>query len=164
MLEKRPLLAAALAGAAPGLLLCVAVLFFGALNQRRSEGHAPELIDVMPGYQRFMAKSWMAAEAGNWRLAAWYLRKVELSAQRVTGGDVAAYPGYDAAGLTEAMLLPAVMSAQEATDAGDIAVFADAYDAVVGACNACHAQMAHDYVVIIRPTGRDYSNQRFATP
>jgi hypothetical protein len=121
----------------------------------------PELVDLMAMYQRYLAKSWYAAQGRDWRLAEWYLRKVELTARRVVNGQVQPYPGYDVASLTQAYMLPYLEAAQVVTDERSEASFATAYDLVVSGCNGCHMTMEHAYVEITRPIDIDYTNQRF---
>lgn len=50
---------------------------------------------------------------------------------------------------------------KKAITAKDRAGFVAAYDGMVAACNACHAQGGHPYVVIQRPTQPPATNQRF---
>lgn len=50
---------------------------------------------------------------------------------------------------------------KKAIAAKDRAAFATAYDGMIAACNACHAQSGHPYVVIQRPTDPPATNQKF---
>ena len=50
---------------------------------------------------------------------------------------------------------------RDAVAAKDAAKFAESFDALTGACNACHQEEKFEFNVVTRPTSNPYTNQNF---
>jgi hypothetical protein len=122
------------------------------------------LMDVMHQFQRYVDKLYFAGKAQNWRLAEWYLWKIEQSALPLIEGEVEPYRNekYDTQPLAKAMLIPSLRAVEPSIEAKNLSQFLTAYSGLVQTCNACHVATNHGYVKIIVPTAPIYSNQDYA--
>jgi hypothetical protein len=122
------------------------------------------LMDVMHQFQRYVDKLYFAGKAQNWRLAEWYLWKIEQSALPLIEGEVEPYRNekYDAQPLAKAMLIPSLRAVEPSIETKNVTQFLAAYEGLVQTCNACHVATNHGYVKIIVPTAPIYSNQDYA--
>ncbi len=109
------------------------------------------------------SKMWFAAEAGNWKLAAY-----ELSALRDGFQDAARfYPTHKQAPVSinealETIMTDPLSELGKAIEKADRKSFERAYDTVTDGCNACHQATDYGSIVVQRPKANPYSNQAFA--
>ncbi len=122
----------------------------------------PGLGEIMSAQQMRHAKLWFAGQAGNWPLAAYEVDELEEGFADV----VKFHPTHRDSPERLSDLVPEMMTAplkqlRSAIVAKDDARFKQAFDALTGACNACHQATRFGFNVVIRPTTNPYSNQRF---
>jgi hypothetical protein len=122
------------------------------------------LLDLMHQVQRYADKLYFSGQARNWRLADWYLWKLEAAALPMIEGKVQPYGNerYDARVLMKAMLIPAIRGFDAAIAAKDHATFTTRYRNLVNTCNACHVATEHGFVKITVPTSPIYTNQDYS--
>jgi hypothetical protein len=101
-----------------------------------------------------------AGEAKNWKLAEFQLRELRQALARI-GRTI---PTYRKIGVDEAVasiFTEKAVALEAAIKAADPAKFKAAYAEMTGACNACHAGMEHEFLVIKVPEANVYPNQEF---
>lgn len=121
----------------------------------------------LPGIEQFMnviqsehIKLWFAARAGNWPLAAYQLGEIK----EIMGDIQDLYPKFKdlpLADIFDGVITGPIADAEKAIDAKDAKKFNAAYDKLVTACNSCHEATGNGFVVIQRPTGNPFANQKF---
>jgi hypothetical protein len=105
-------------------------------------------------------KLYYAGEAKNWKLADFQLRELRQALSRI-GRTI---PNYRKIGVDDAVasiFTEKAVAVEAAIKSGDAAKFKAAYTEMTGACNACHAAMEHEFLVIKAPEGNVYPNQEF---
>lgn len=122
----------------------------------------PGLGEIMSATQMRHAKLWFAGQAGNWPLAAYEVDELEEGFDDV----VRFHPTHKDSPAPLSELVPAMMSApirqlRAVIAAQDRSRFDAAFDALTGACNACHQETHFGFNVVVRPTANAFSNQRF---
>jgi hypothetical protein len=116
---------------------------------------------IMGDMQRFHHKLWLAGEAGNTELAAFYLHELEETMELVADAGIVD-DGHDVSALMRTHGLPVVGAMErKLKEEGIAALHADA-PRLVEACNSCHAAAGHGYIHITLPTGAAYPGQEFA--
>jgi len=120
-----------------------------------------DLLLSMLYMQRFLEKTALAAEAGNWPLADRYAHELEEAAEALEG---ASHDGVDLWDLTRSAFLPAHERLEAAISVRDRIGYDRAMGDLVQACNACHAAAGYGDVRIIAPTdfSRPFPSQDFA--
>jgi hypothetical protein len=109
------------------------------------------------------SKMWYAAEAGNWKLAAY-----ELGEMKEGFDDVIRYfPTHKNAPVPIDQAVESIMSEPlaelgKAIEKADRKEFEKAYDTVTDGCNGCHQATDFGFIVVQRPKANPYSNQVFA--
>jgi hypothetical protein len=132
-------------------LLAMLVLCSPALTAADDDG----LLGLMTALQTHTHKLQLSLEAGNGRLADFYLHEMEELLEEI--GEIEEYDGYPVGQLASAMLEPAMEALEAAVDDGDIAAAAGApFDALLNACNACHTATEHGFIVIARNSSNPY--------
>lgn len=107
---------------------------------------------TMAWKQRYFDKAWHAGNAQDWQAAGWYLRQVERMAEGISQAKLDDEVDYGPIStLEQTMFLPQFAGLYRAVDAGDKAMFVQAYRGTVQVCNACHAATRHGYVRIAVP-------------
>ena len=121
-----------------------------------------ELLARMIQFQRYAEKTHLAAEAGNWELAAFYAHEVEENAERlVDGGHVD--EGVDISAIAAEVALPRAEALRTAAEAGDGEAFKVAYARMIDGCNTCHKRSGHRFIQIVVPGDAEaYPSQDFA--
>lgn len=121
----------------------------------------PDVLLAMVYMQRYLEKTALAAEAGNWSLADRYAHELEEAAERMEGAE---HDGVDLGHLTETAFLPAHERLEEAVRARDRAAYDTAMQDLVQTCNACHSAAGYGDVRIVVPTewSRPFPSQDFA--
>ncbi|MEM6288138.1 MAG: hypothetical protein AAF845_13395 [Bacteroidota bacterium] len=125
---------------------------------RASEG---ELLEHMALFQRYAEKTDLAAEAGNWNLAAFYADKIRDNAVLVVDGGYV-LGGVDISEIASTMALDRAEALVAATEAADPSVYEAAYAQMIDGCNNCHARSGYGAIVIVEPDAARYPSQRFA--
>jgi len=121
-----------------------------------------------PGLHSLMAELgtrhgalWFAGEAGNWPLAGYMVHELEELVEEIEQLHPV-YHEVQVAAMLRETTMPAVEQLEEATEAGDGAAFAVAFDRLTAACNQCHAASGRGFIVMQRPATPPYTNLRFA--
>ena len=127
------------------------------------EGHV-ELAPYMSDLQRFSQKLGYAIQARNGELGRFYMHEVE-QALKEAAEQVPEYEGHDIAGLSEELFIPSLEQLDQRLEAPEgeeaWAQIDKAYQNMIGACNTCHVQSDHGFIVIEEPDGEPPFNQRF---
>ncbi len=136
---------------------------FAAIEAQLNPEHS-EVGITMAWMQRWTDKLGRAAEAGHWELASFYLHEIEETAEGLVEAQVVD-AGHDISALVRTLLLPAIESLEEATEAKDVALFTTRYTALIETCNACHAKTDHGAIRIAAPsTALNPWSQDFRAP
>jgi hypothetical protein len=120
--------------------------------------YVPRLGDIMMMLQVRHAKLWFAAAANSWELADHELDEIREGLEDVeklypvvqetpVGPMIAALNQNEIAQLSEAIA------------ARDRFKFADAFDRLTTACNACHQVTKHAFIVLQQPISPPFNNQ-----
>jgi len=150
------------AAAALGIAAAIAVARADKGAAEASRGpFVPGLGEIMSLQQARHAKLWMAGARRNWPLAAY-----ELDELREGFEDASAlHPVFESVPVAAlvASLTPGPLDAVgKAIEAKDAAGFRKSFDGLTAACNACHRAATRGFIVITRPQGPAFGNQRFA--
>lgn len=150
-------------GLAPAVALAALSLACGAPGGPPPEaGYRPGLGEIMASVQWRHIKLHAAGAARNWPLAAHEVHELEEAFE-----DAARYhPRFRRLPLPLGELVARHTAAplealRAAIDRGDGASFEAAYDALTRGCNECHAAAGMPFLVMIRPAGHPFSDQRF---
>ena len=143
-------------------LLALLSLATSSCQREPSVTYAPELGEIMSATQMRHIKLWFAGQAGNWPLAAYELDELEEGFDDV----VKFHPIHKDAPAPISELLPQMTAnplkeLDRAISAKDSRQFVAAFDALTGACNACHQAVNFGFNVVTRPTANPYTNQKF---
>lgn len=120
----------------------------------------PGLVWFMNLIQTEHAKLWYAGEAGNWKLAQYHLAEIKEVMSEVQD-FVPVYKSLPFADMMDAVIVGPIGNLEKAIDAKDAAAFAERYDGLTAACNACHKATDHDFIRIRRPAAAGFPNQDF---
>jgi hypothetical protein len=129
-----------------------------------SRGYQPGLGELMSLQQLRHDKLWRAAREENWPLAAYELDELGEGFDDV----VRFHPTHKDSPVKLSEIVPKIMArplslAREAIDAKDPHAFGEAFDALTGACNACHQATNFGFNVVRRPPDDAwFGNQEFA--
>jgi hypothetical protein len=136
-----------------------------AASSAQDAGFRPGLDDLMTLLiQPRHNKLYWAGSKKNWELAASEARDLRRAFSRISQ-YMPRYLDIDVGEAVRSIMDPMLESMDAAITAGDPKRFAKAYDALTGACNACHAYMEHSYLVIKVPSSSAssmYPDQDFA--
>jgi hypothetical protein len=123
--------------------------------------YVPSLADLMLLVQFRHAKLWFAGNAANWELANFAVHEMEEGFE-----DMAklhpTYKDIPVGRMIEDTIKAPIEAVETAIKARDRAAFADAFDRLTAACNACHQASNHAFIVIQRPAASPFPNQTFA--
>jgi hypothetical protein len=123
--------------------------------------YVPGLGEIMAAQQMRHAKLWLAGRNRNWPLASY-----ELDELREGFDDAAKFrPVHDnvpVAALIAQLTPEPLEDLSKAVAAHSPAQFAQSFDRLTAACNACHRAANHAFIVITRPAASAFSNQVFA--
>jgi hypothetical protein len=123
-----------------------------------------ELALLMADLQRLTHKLALSADAGNVRLASFYLHEIGVQLQKIQT-EAPDYEGLPIAVLVDRMAAPVLDSFRALLDGEekpDRRKMLRGLDALVQSCNACHAATQHDFIRITRGTEVNPFNQSFA--
>ena len=110
-------------------------------------------------------KLWLAAEAGNWELAAYEIKELGEGFDDV----IKFHPTHEESPVAPKDAIPrmipvAMADLRAAVDKKDPTAFEKAYDGLTKACNDCHQAMNFGFNRVQRPAANPYPNQVFAAP
>src|SRR5262245_42429926 len=124
-------------------------------------GYAPRLGDLMITQQIRHSKLWFAVAANNWELA-----EHSLEGLKTRFADLALlYPtiyGVTAAPVVAALNERELAALGRAVGGRDRVKFPIAFDQLTTACNACHQDAKHGFIVVQQPISPPFNNQSFA--
>ena len=127
----------------------------------RAVGAEGELLTRMIQNQRYVEKAWLAAEAGNWPLAAFYAHALEENAERIVDNRHVE-GGVDLSAIAAEVALPRAQRLLASAEAGDADGFRSSFATLVEGCNSCHKRSGHRYIAIQTPDADAYPSQDFA--
>lgn len=130
-------------------VLCGVAMAIYAVSATAGESDV-ELVDKMADFQYFAHKTALSVDAGNAKLAAFYLHELEEVLDAVK--TIETYDDQPVGALTDSILSPAVETFEVAVESGDWHTASQAFDGVIAACNRCHQAAAHRYIRIERQT------------
>jgi hypothetical protein len=169
-LMKKRLVAAAMLG---GLFALGASLIATAQTPSPSPGQAPAgggltILEFKPAMDDLMTmliqprhlKLYYAGEAKNWKLAEFQLRELRQALARI-GRTIPTYRRIGVDDAVTSIFTEKAVAVEAAIKAADPAKFKAAYGEMTAACNACHAGMEHEFLVIKVPEANVYPNQEF---
>ncbi len=105
-------------------------------------------------------KLYYAGEAKNWKLADFQLRELRQALARI-GRTIPTYRKIGVDDAVASIFTKQAVAVEAAIKSADPAKFKAAYTEMTGACNACHAAMEHEFLVIKAPDAMVYPNQEF---
>jgi hypothetical protein len=105
-------------------------------------------------------KLYYAGEAKNWKLADFQLRELRQALARI-GRTIPTYRKIGVDDAVASIFTEKAVAVEAAIKAADPAKFKAAYTEMTNACNACHAGMEHEFLVIKVPDSNVYPNQEF---
>jgi hypothetical protein len=110
-------------------------------------------------------KLWLAAEAGNWNLAAYEVKELQEGFDDV----VKFHPTHEESPVSPKDAIPRMVTVPLTELAGAVTMkdrrqFEEKYDELTGKCNDCHEATNVGFNRVQRPTGNPYPNQIFAPP
>lgn len=123
--------------------------------------YVPGMGEIMGANQMRHAKLWLASNSGNWALASYELAELkEGFSDAVTFHPM--FKGTKVSLLLRKFTDKPMQDIGEAIGEKDGTKFRQSFDALTGACNACHQAAHHGYIVIKRPDASSFDNQEFA--
>jgi hypothetical protein len=135
-----------------------------ALHEVRAEMEdrfSPGLHSQMLEMQHRHAALWFAGDRGNWGLADYMIHELEELVEDMEQINPV-YREVQVAELLREMTVPAIERMEDALEAQDRAAFAQAYDQLTTACNACHVASDRAAIFMQRPTAPPLTNLRYA--
>ncbi len=131
------------------------------LREELTERFTPGLHTLMVDLGIRHASLWFAGDAENWPLADYMVHELEELVEEIEELHPA-YREVEVATLLREMTHPAVEALEGAVQEEDRTAFAQAYDQLTAACNACHVASDRGALVIQRPTTPPLTNLRFS--
>ena len=142
-----------------GALLAASAHSFTAQNSA-PKSWQPGLGEFMQGIQHHHAALFFAGQAGNWELASFELKEIEEGFE-----DARTYTpmheGVNVKELLETIGPPATKGLHNSIEKADKKLFAESFQTLTVACNACHASAKVPFLDIVEPTGMPTVNQRY---
>jgi len=120
----------------------------------------PGLGEFMQGIQHHHAALYYAGQAANWELASFELKEIEEGFE-----DARSYTpeheGVNVKELLETLGPPATKGLHTSIEKADKRLFAESFQVLTVACNACHASAKVPFIDIVEPTAMPTVNQRY---
>jgi hypothetical protein len=120
----------------------------------------PGLGEFMQGIQHHHAALFFAGQAGNWELASFELKEIEEGFEDART-CTPEHEGVNVKELLETIGPPATKGLHKSIEKADKRLFAESFQVLTVACNACHASAKVPFIEIIEPTGMPTVNQRY---
>jgi hypothetical protein len=131
--------------------------------EERVDEMTPETAVLMAQVQIQHAKLYYAGHQENWALAGYTLHEMNEALQAVqTFNDQYENFPTPLSELVPSLVGPPLGQLDQAIRARDAARFAEAFDGLTAACNACHATLQRAFVHIQKPATADFPNQKFS--
>lgn len=137
-------------------LICAVLVGSAYASLAVAQEYVPALGDVMTAVQWWHVKLWFAGKLENWDLARYELRQIRAGLE-----EAVTFYRENPVELVAATVDP-IKAIDAAIDAKDGFRFAEGYNALTDACNACHVGTGRSFIVIQVPTASPLSNQSFA--
>ena len=137
-------------------LICAVLVGSAYASLAVAQEYVPALGDVMTAVQWQHIKLWFAGKLENWDLARYELRQIRAGLE-----EAVTFYREIPVELVAATVDP-IKAIDAAIDAKDGFRFAEGYNALTDACNACHVGTGRSFIVIQVPTASPLSNQSFA--
>jgi hypothetical protein len=131
------------------------------LREELTERFTPGLHTLMVDLGVRHASLWFAGDAENWPLADYMVHELEELVEDIEELHPV-YREVQVAALLGEMTRPAVEDLEDAVEEEDRTAFAEAFDHLTAACNACHVASDRGALVIQRPTAPPLTNLRFS--
>jgi hypothetical protein len=131
------------------------------VREEMEDRFSPGLHSQMVEMQHRHAALWFAGDAGNWGLTDYMIHELEELVEDMEEINPV-YREVQVAELLREMTVPAIERMEDAVEAEDRAAFAQAYDQLTTACNACHVASDRAAIVMQRPTAPPLTNLRYA--
>jgi hypothetical protein len=131
------------------------------VREEMEDRFSPGLHSQMVEMQHRHAALWFAGDAGNWGLADYMIHELEELVEEMEEINPV-YREVQVAELLQEMTVPAIEGMEDAVEAEDRAAFAQAYDQLITACNACHVASDRAAIVMQRPVEPPLTNLRYA--
>jgi hypothetical protein len=131
------------------------------VREEMEDRFSPGLHTQMVEMQHRHAALWFAGDAENWGLTDYMIHELEELVEDMEEINPV-YREVQVAELLREMTVPAIERMEDAVEAEDRAAFAQAYDQLTTACNACHVASDRAAIVMQRPTQPPLTNLRYA--
>jgi len=146
------------------IVLLLAVSLSSCRRVAEAEPYVPGLGEIMTLQQMRHTKLWLAADAGNWRLADYEVKELGEGFDDI----VKFHPTHEDSPVAPKDAIPRMVTGplgevRDAVAGKDPRGFAAAYDRLTKACNDCHQATNFGFNVVKRPTMNPYPNQEFTT-
>ena len=129
-------------------------------DAQANNSHELGLLMAMQQNAYLLHKLTLSIEARNAPLAAFYAEELAEVLEDVSG-NLPTYEGHDIAGLTKAMVLPALGGLRRQLDGDNWATASAGVEAVTAGCNQCHVATDHGFIVVTSGAGHNPFNQQF---
>jgi hypothetical protein len=143
------------------LLFAIAIPFAVYAAVPASGAYVPGLGEIMGATQMRHAKLWLAGQAGNWELANYELGEIREGLDDAARFDPV-FKGIPVATLLMKYIDQPLEDVGIAIESRDSTKFRESFDKLTNACNECHREAGHGFIVIQRPTMQPFSNQDFS--
>lgn len=130
--------------------LCLSTISFSSVADGDSD-----LIGLMGSLQLFSHKAGLALDQDNRTLVAFYTHELRETLAELD--EVEEYNGEPIAELTRSMLAPALKRFETAAVKDGLEAAKTAYDAMYGACNACHVATGYDFIKVEHNPSNPYA-------
>jgi hypothetical protein len=162
---NRLLLSAALAAALAMVMVLPLAVTQAQPAPRAASGapssYVPPLGEFMLATQARHAKLWFAGNAQNWELADYLIDELKEGLEAAVK-FVPELKGLPVGRMIESTMDGPIAELEKIIKAKDRAKFTAGFNALTGACNACHQAASRPFLVIQRPATSPFPNQSFA--
>ena len=131
------------------------------LTEQFPERDAYELGDIMKAMQTNHAKLWFAGQAKNWELATYELDEMEEGFNDAMNRHSVYRKDNTVSELFDRTMADPLHQIRSVIKAQDSLKFEPAFDTLTSACNSCHQETKHGFIVIKRPKIVPFSDQDF---
>jgi hypothetical protein len=130
---------------------------------QKLESTAPGVGSAMTAAQIHFGKLYYAGQARNWGLAEYELHEVEENLE-IAVNLRPQEQGVDLAGLTGDFMQTQLAALRQAIEKQDGNAFLATYKEAMSVCNACHAEIKRQFLVITLPKAPPVTNQQWELP
>ena len=130
---------------------------------QKLESTAPGVGSAMTAVQIHFGKLYYAGQARNWGLAEYELHEVEENLE-IAVNLRPQEQGVNLADLTEDFMQTQLVALRQAIEKRDANAFLATYEEAMSVCNACHAEIKRQFLVITLPKAPPVTNQQWEVP